>query len=102
MNVPDILCDFGCDRAASKRLKNGRFLCSEFVAQCPAMRAKNGAPKRGKNPFANRAKGYVTGQVRAKFAHFLRPLRVFTRTDLQVIFEYVHRRCGRNLPRLYE
>jgi hypothetical protein len=49
------VCDFGCGREATTQLKNGRFLCAEFVAQCPAMRAKNGAPKRGKNPFANRS-----------------------------------------------
>lgn len=50
-----VVCDFGCGREASKQLKNGRFLCAEFVAQCPAMRARNGAPKRGKNPYASRA-----------------------------------------------
>jgi hypothetical protein len=38
-----------------KQLKNGKGLCEEFVAQCPAMRAKNGASKRGRNPFDRRA-----------------------------------------------
>jgi hypothetical protein len=46
------VCDFGCGRDATKQLKNGRFVCAEFVAQCPAMRVKNGAPKRGRNLFA--------------------------------------------------
>jgi hypothetical protein len=36
------VCDFGCGRDATKQLKNGRFVCAEFVAQCPAMRVKNG------------------------------------------------------------
>jgi len=48
------LCDFGCGRAAVKQLKNERFVCAEFVAQCPAVRAKNSGAKRGKNPFADR------------------------------------------------
>jgi hypothetical protein len=52
--MPDSACDFGCGRIAIKQLKNGRFLCAEFVAQCPAMRAKNGASHLGRNPFANR------------------------------------------------
>jgi hypothetical protein len=238
--MPDAVCDFGCGRAAVKQLKNGRFGCAEFVAQCPAMRAKNRAVKRGKNPFANRAhprgmagnvpwnrgltweqmyrvdvlqqqqairssriqsaqhalansqalelqrraklssvakrrglggyepgsgrgkkgwyrghwcdstyelafiiwavdheipfernlelfpyeyegrllswmpdflladgtyieiKGYVTDQARAKFDYFLRPLEVFTRADLDRMFEYVHARYGKNLIALYE
>ena len=54
MNMSDTVCGFGCGRAAIKQLNNGRFVCAESVAQCPAMRAKNGAPKRGKNPFATR------------------------------------------------
>jgi hypothetical protein len=54
MKVPNVLCDFGCGRAAIRQLKNGRFLCAEFSAQCPALRAKNSAANKGKNPFANR------------------------------------------------
>src|SRR5215470_10792352 len=41
LTMPDSACDFGCGRIAIKQLKNGRFLCAEFVAQCPTMRAKN-------------------------------------------------------------
>src|SRR5689334_3084778 len=52
--VSNIFCDFGCERRAIKQLKNGRFVCAEFSAQCPALRAKNSAANRGKNPFANR------------------------------------------------
>ena len=223
-----------------RQLKNGRFMCAEFVAQCPALRAKNSAANRGKNPFANRPhprgmagktpwnrglkweemydvevlqrqqsaraariesaqralaesheldvrrrerlsqvarqrglggyergsgrgkkgwyrgywcdstyelafvvwaldheipfernleffpyeyegklmrwmpdfvladgtfveiKGYVTDQVRAKFEYFLPPLRVFTRADLDRMFDYVQRRYGKNLRALYE
>src|SRR3982074_455688 len=54
ITVSEVLCGFGCGRAAMKQLKNGRFLCAEFVAQCPAMRLKNGLPKRGRAPFAGR------------------------------------------------
>ncbi|HEY1296357.1 MAG TPA: hypothetical protein VGJ60_25040 [Chloroflexota bacterium] len=54
MNLLMDVCDFGCQRLALKQLKNGRFVCAEFVAQCPAMRDKNAAGNRGKNPFANR------------------------------------------------
>jgi hypothetical protein len=52
--VSNVLCDFGCGRVAIKQLKNGRFLCAEFVAQCPAMRAKNNPERRGQDPFAGR------------------------------------------------
>jgi hypothetical protein len=51
LNVP---CDFGCERPAIRQLKNGRFVCARFVAQCPAVRAKNSTANRGTNPFANR------------------------------------------------
>jgi hypothetical protein len=37
------VCDFGCGRDATKQLKNGRFVCAEFVAQCPAMSEERGA-----------------------------------------------------------
>jgi hypothetical protein len=238
--MSETVCEFGCGRGAVKQLKNGRWLCAEFVAQCPAMRAKNGACKRGKNPFAMRPhprgmagkapwnrgltweemfgvamtermryigrsnvakaqavlqsspdieagrrqklsvearrrglggyergsgrgkkgwyrglwcdstyelafvvwaldheipfernleffpyeyegkvmrwmpdfvladgtyieiKGYLTDQARAKFEYFLPPLRVFTRADLDRMFEYVHSRYGKNLLALYE
>ncbi len=53
--MSEVLCGFGCGRAAIRQLKNGRFLCAEFVAQCPAMREKNAAVKRGTNPWAGRA-----------------------------------------------
>ncbi len=53
--MSETVCDFGCGQKAIKQLTNGRLLCAEFVAQCPAMRAKNGAEKRGKNPFVNRS-----------------------------------------------
>src|SRR5690242_16427468 len=52
--MPSTVCDFGCGRRAIKQLKNGRFLCAEFVAQCPAMRSKNKAAKAGRNPWAER------------------------------------------------
>ena len=52
--MSSVLCEFGCGRPAIKQLKNGRFVCAEFSAQCPALRAKNSAANRGKNPFANR------------------------------------------------
>src|SRR5579859_4693316 len=48
------VCDFGCGREAIKQLKNGRLLCAEYVAQCPAMRAKNSPLRRGIDPFAGR------------------------------------------------
>ena len=54
MKVSNVLCDFGCERPAIKHLKNGRFLCAEFVAQCPAMRQRNKAAKAGCNPWAER------------------------------------------------
>jgi hypothetical protein len=233
-------CDFGCGRPATRQLKNGRFLCAEFVAQCPAMRAKNNPSRRGQNPFAGREhprgmagkpawnrgktwgamyspevvesqrrgastrikavtlalansperemarraklsivararglggyergsgrgrkgwyrgfwcdstyelafvvwaldheipfvrnleffpyeyegrvlqwtpdflladgtyieiKGYLTDQARATFEYFLRPLTIFTRTELSRIFDYVYQRYGRNLVALYE
>lgn len=44
----------------------------------------------------------MTEQARAKFEFFLPPLRVFTRADLDRMFEYVHRQYGRNLLALYE
>jgi len=50
----NVLCDFGCERPAVKQLKNGRFLCAEFLAQCPGMRAKNKGAKVGRNPRAER------------------------------------------------
>jgi hypothetical protein len=53
--VSEVLCGFGCGRAAIRQLKNERFLCAEFVAQCPAMREKNAIAKRGKNPWKGRA-----------------------------------------------
>ena len=52
--MPRILCSFGCDEPGVRQLKNGKWLCSAAVSQCPAMRLKNGAPKCGKNPFADR------------------------------------------------
>jgi hypothetical protein len=48
------VCDYGCGRAATEQLKNGRWVCAEFVAQCPAMRAKNNPSRRGQDPFAGR------------------------------------------------
>jgi hypothetical protein len=240
MKMLEAICDFGCERPAMQRLKNGRFLCAEFVAQCPAMRAKNNPSRRGRDPFAgsehprgmagkvawNRGmtweamyspevverqrresamrinavrdavtnslereqvrraklsivakqrglggyergsgrgkkgwyrgqwcdstyelvfvvwaldhqipfernleffpyeylgrvlrwtpdfrladgtyieiKGYLTDQAQAKFEYFLRPLRVFTRADLDRMFEYVYGRYGTNLLALYE
>src|SRR5579864_3264621 len=48
------VCDFGCGHEAIKRLKNGRLLCAQFVAQCPAMRAKNNPSRRGHDPFEGR------------------------------------------------
>jgi hypothetical protein len=50
----ETVCDFGCGREAIRQLKNGRFLCAEHVAQCPAMRAKNNLLRRGQDPFAGR------------------------------------------------
>jgi hypothetical protein len=47
-------------------------------------------------------KGYVTDQARAKFEYFLRPLQVFTRSDLSRMFEYVHQQYGTNVLALYE
>jgi hypothetical protein len=55
MRGSEVLCGFGCGRAAMKQLKNGRFLCAEFVAQCPAMREKNAHAKQGRDPFEGRA-----------------------------------------------
>lgn len=45
------LCSFGCERVSIKQLKNGRFLCCEFVSQCPVMRQRNSSGRRGKNPW---------------------------------------------------
>jgi hypothetical protein len=50
----EVLCSFGCGRSAISQLKNGRFVCADFVSKCPAIRAKNKKAKLGKNPFANR------------------------------------------------
>jgi hypothetical protein len=47
-------------------------------------------------------KGYLTDQARAKFDYFLRPLMIFTRTELSRMFDYVHQRYGRNLVVLYQ
>jgi hypothetical protein len=49
------VCDSGCGREAINQLKDGRLLCAEHVAQCPAMRAKNNPLRRGQDPFAGRA-----------------------------------------------
>jgi hypothetical protein len=35
-------------------LKNGKSICGQFAAQCPAVRGRNNADRRGKNPFADR------------------------------------------------
>jgi hypothetical protein len=53
--VSEVLCGFGCGRAAIRQLKNGRFVCAEFVAQCPAMREKNALGNCGKNRWKGRA-----------------------------------------------
>ncbi len=42
-------------------------------------------------------KGYLTDQARAKFDYFLRPLQVFTRSELGRMFDYVHHRYGKKL-----
>lgn len=47
-------------------------------------------------------KGYLTDQARAKFEYFLPPLRVFTRTELDRMFDYVYSQYGKNLLALYE
>jgi len=47
-------------------------------------------------------KGYVTDQARAKFEYFHPPLTIFTRTELDRMFDYVHQRYGRNVLALYE
>jgi hypothetical protein len=47
-------------------------------------------------------KGYLSNQARAKFEYFLRPLAIFTRTDLSRMFDYAHQHCGRNLVAVYE
>jgi hypothetical protein len=52
--APPPVCGFGCGRVAVQQLKNGRFVCAEFVAQCPAMREKNSVVKRGRNPWEGR------------------------------------------------
>jgi len=47
-------------------------------------------------------KGYLTDQARAKFEYFLPPLRVFTRAELDRMFDHVYTEYGRNLVALYE
>src|SRR5689334_21058808 len=47
-------------------------------------------------------KGYLTEQAQTKFEYFLRPLRVFTRPDLERMFRYVDGRYGRDLLALYQ
>ena len=47
-------------------------------------------------------KGYLTDQARAKVEYFLRPLQVFTRKNLERMFDYVYHRYGSNLLALYE
>jgi hypothetical protein len=49
-----ILCAFGCGRTSVRQLKNGKFICSQFAAQCPVLRARNNADRRGMDLFAGR------------------------------------------------
>jgi hypothetical protein len=52
--VDGALCAFGCGRVAIKRCNNGKVVCAEFIAQCPAVREKNSEALRGRNPFLDR------------------------------------------------
>jgi hypothetical protein len=49
-----ISCGFGCGQPAMTQLKNGRWICAAFPAQCPVLREHNGAKHRGRNPFEGR------------------------------------------------
>jgi hypothetical protein len=47
-------------------------------------------------------KGYVTDQVRAKFAAFPHPLIIVERENMQFVFDYVISTYGKNFVSLYE
>ncbi|HYY87360.1 MAG TPA: hypothetical protein VFA49_01095 [Chloroflexota bacterium] len=52
--MTELLCALGCGRPAVRVLKNGRSICAPSAAQCPAVRQRNNADSRGKNPWAGR------------------------------------------------
>src|SRR6266446_2014933 len=54
VTLSEVLCGFGCGRAAVALLKSGKAVCAISANQCPVMRQRNRAGKAGKNPFADR------------------------------------------------
>jgi hypothetical protein len=48
-------CASGCGRPAVATLKNGKPICAASPNSCPVMRQRNGANKRGRDPWAGRA-----------------------------------------------
>ncbi len=60
-------CSYGCGNKAIKKLKNGKFVCSPSINQCPALKQKNAEGQKRRDKYTHSTPHHLKGKTYEEF-----------------------------------